>query len=504
MTPSATNALYGVFSAGGVRVALPLDELREVIMRPVAFSPLPTTADGLLGAVNLRHVVIPVLDLYLLAGHRTGNDHGKVIVIVARDGQVFGLLADEIEGVTRVTGDALLQTSVGGEGTALFSHTFERPEDREVVSLLDAEAISQLPGIPVVRDVAPRSMDDEGMVGLSDATRISVLLLRCGAIGLCIDVSHVHSVIPQLTLHSSPLEGANCRGVVHLQGRAVPAVDPLGLLGLGALADDGTLCGLVLATARGLVVLTVSDIADITSVPVGDVLPLPPIGMRKDGFLTGVLRTEEGTQHLLLDGEALRADPELDTLAGLGLPLDRSAHTTLAPPPEAAERDADSDLPKEGKDGRRVYASVRKFLTYSVGMEAATPLDQITEILPYPEHAIALDNGGPLLGIFTHRKLSVPLLSLPALLGMFTELDPVTARVLLVDAPDGDLIGFVVPALHAIEDSIWEESAPKDGGEAGAMLQRGPLVKIGTSESQGRLLPTVDLNELVAAELIAV
>jgi purine-binding chemotaxis protein CheW len=226
--------------------------------------------------------------------------------------------------------------------------------------------------------------------------------------------------------------------------------------------------------------------------------------MRKDGFLTGVLRTEEGEQHLLLAGEALRADLELDTLAGLGLPLDRTAHTTQAPPAEAADKDADSDLPKEGPDGRRVFASVRKFLTYTVGMEAATPLEQITEILPYPERAIALDSGGPLLGVFTHRKLSVPLLSLPALLGMAVELDAVTARVLLVDAPGGDLIGFVVPALHAIEDSIWEESAPKDPGEAGTMLQRGPLVKIGTAEAQGRLLPNVDLNELVAAELVGI
>jgi purine-binding chemotaxis protein CheW len=504
MTPSAANALYGVFSAGGVRVALPLDELREVIMRPSAFSPLPATAEGLLGAVNLRHIVIPVLDLCLLAGHETGNDNGKVIVIVARDGRMFGLLADEIEGVTRVTGDALLETSVGGEQPALFSHTFERPEDREVVSLLDAEAISRLPGIPVVRDVGLRSTDEELTGGLTDTSRISVLLLQCGAIGLCIDVSHVHSVIPQLTLHSSPLEGSNCRGVVHLQGRAVPAVDPLGLLGLGSLPDDGTLCGLVLATTRGLVVLTVSDIADIASVSLGDVLPLPPIGMRKDGFLTGVLRTEAGEQHLVLNGEALRADQELDTLAGLGLPLDRSAHTALVPTAEAAEKPAAADLPKEGKDGRRVYASVRKFLTYSVGMEAATPLDQITEILPYPERAIALNSGGPLLGIFTHRKLSVPLLSLPALLGMFTELDAATARVLLVDAPGSELMGFVVPALHAIEDSIWEESAPKDGGQAGAMLQRGPLVKIGTAETQGRLLPNIDLKDLVAAELVAV
>ncbi|MEV6629791.1 chemotaxis protein CheW [Actinoplanes sp. NPDC051470] len=498
MTTSTTDALYGVFHAGDVRVALPLDELREVIMRPPKFSPLPAAADGLLGAVNLRHVVIPVLDLCRLAGFgaHDSDEGGRVIVIVAREGQVFGLLADEIEGVARVTADGLLETNVAGEGRALFSHTFERPEDRAVVSLLDAAAIAARPGIPVVKDVGLRPPVGGGV----DSSRRTVLLLQCGAVGLSIDVTHVHSVIPQLTLHPSPLDGATCRGVVHLHGRAVPAVDPLGLLGLGALPDDGKLRGLVLATERGLVVLTVSDISDIAAVPIDDVLPLPPVGMRKGGFLDGILRVEGGRQHLLLNGAALRADAELDTLAGLGLPLDASASTGM-PAAEAAPAKGGGTAGKT-HDGRRIQPRVRKFLTYSVGMEAATPLEQITEIVPYPEHAIAMDSGGELLGVFTHRKLSVPLLSLSLLLGLPDPVDTAAARVLLVDTPGGELVGFVVPALHAIEDSVWEEISPAPTGDPATMLQRGPLVKIGT-EAQGRLLPYIDLNDLVAAELVA-
>jgi purine-binding chemotaxis protein CheW len=488
-----THALFGVFHTGDVRVALPLDQLREVIMRPPRFSPLPATATGLLGAVNLRHVVIPVLDLRKLAGHTGGEDLGKVIVIVALGDQLFGLLADEIEGVTRVPPDALLATTVAGDRPALFSHTFERPEDGEVVSLLDAEAISQLPGIPVVQDPGPRGAAIDMGGGRTDASRRTVLLLRCGPIGLCIDVSHVHSVIPQLTVHSSPLDGTTCRGVVHLQDTAVPAVDPLQLLGLGNVPDDGNLRGLVLAMPRGLVVLTVSDIADIASIPVGDVLPLPPVGMHKGGFITGMLRTEAGDQHLLLDGDALRADAELDALGSLGVSLSGRGKAPVVAT-AAAQR-------QETPDGRHVVANVRKFLTYSVGLEAATPLAQITEIVPYPAHAIALDSGSALMGIFTHRRLSVPLLSLPVLLGMSRPPDVLTARVLLVDTPAGELVGFVVPALHAIEDSVWEENAPKEPSEPGALLQRGPLVKIG-SEAAGRLLPHIDLTALVAAELV--
>jgi purine-binding chemotaxis protein CheW len=104
------------------------------------------------------------------------------------------------------------------------------------------------------------------------------------------------------------------------------------------------------------------------------------------------------------------------------------------------------------------------------------------------------------LGIFTHRGMSVPLLCLSTMLGLPDPVDPHDARVLLIETAARELVGFVVPSLHAIEDSVWEESAPKDPGDPATVLQRGPLVKIGADE-HGRLLPNIDLVALVGAEL---
>src|SRR5687768_16894627 len=112
----------------------------------------------------------------------------------------------------------------------------------------------------------------------------------------------------------------------------------------------------------------------------------------------------------MVDGAAMRRDAELDALAALGLPLDRGkaaatgaestgAESTGGPPAEAPRVGA-----QRTREGRRVVQSVRKFLTYSVGVEAATLLSQIGEILPYPEEIIPLDAGGAIRGIFTHRR----------------------------------------------------------------------------------------------------
>src|SRR6185369_10344865 len=103
------------------------------------------------------------------------------------------------------------------------------------------------------------------------------------------------------------------------------------------------------------------------------------------------------------DGAAVRALPDLDVLAGLAMPIGG----VVAGPTALTRADERGDE----LDGREIFDSVRPFLTYSVGMDVATPLMQISEIVPYPGELIPLENGH-LRGVFVHRTTSVPLLCL--------------------------------------------------------------------------------------------
>jgi purine-binding chemotaxis protein CheW len=480
MTTATVSTLYGVFRSGGLRLALPLEELREVIVRPAEFSPLPTPGKGLLGAVNLRHTVIPVLDPCLLAGRPSSAGTGEVVVIVSSDGRLFGLLADAIEGSTHVAGDALFTVHVGGGGTALFSHTFERGDDQAVIALLDAAAILDAPGIPAVADPAHRSdvLRTAAAAG-SPAPKPSrtLLMFECGSTGLCIDVMHVHSVVPELTLRPSPLDGRLCRGVAHLGGDAVPAIDPITLLGIGHDARTDAHHGVVVALPNGLITIIATDVTDIATVPADDILPIPPLRSPDHTLLAGML-TVNGRQHLVIDGRQLRANTELSAFAALNMRLDTSAVTAGRSQPGRSGTDRG--------DGPRFVASVRRFLTYSVGADAATPLEQINEILPYPSQHLSLDEA-PLVGMFTHRRTTIPLIDLPGLLGRPRTRHPDAERVLLVTVAGGTTVGLVVPELHAIEQSVEEESGGGDG--------RRRLVSVGTP-GDSRLLPHLDLIAL--------
>jgi purine-binding chemotaxis protein CheW len=82
---------------------------------------------------------------------------------------------------------------------------------------------------------------------------------------------------------------------------------------------------------------------------------------------------------------------------------------------------------RDEDDRRIVEPSVRKFLTYTAGIEVATPLSQISEIVPYPTDVIPFVDGGGVRGLFTHRKASVPLVHLPTLLGQGGDLRRIIA-----------------------------------------------------------------------------
>ncbi|WP_433618023.1 chemotaxis protein CheW [Dactylosporangium sp. CA-139114] len=471
--------LYGVFTVADVHVALPLSELREVIPCPSSFNPLLATAPGLVGAVNLRHQVIPVLDLRRMLGVRSPSGQ-DVVVVASHEGSVFGLLGDAVRGVVQVEEREQLGISVNSELPQVFARTFERPDDGAVVCVLDCAAIQRLPGMVVATDTggpsgAMAQAQEQGRDG-GTGNRRMMMLLRAGEIGLCVDVSHIHSVVPELVLKSSPIDGGIIQGVIELAEHFVPAVDALAVLGLGALAPVDVKRGVALAYERGLLTFAVTEVVSIVSVADGDVLPMPGFGLPASQYAVGILPGPAGGSYLVIDGARLRADEELGTLAGLGTPVGGAGAAPRREPPRE-----DGPAPQ---DGRVIEHRVRKYLTYLAGPEVATPLTQIAEIVPYPGDVIPFVGGGPLRGVFTHHRRSVPLVDLPVLLGERADIDPAAARVLLVGG-----VGFIVPALRAIEESTWEERIAEEG-PAPTKLAGSPLVKIGT-----RMLARLDLEE---------
>jgi purine-binding chemotaxis protein CheW len=108
---------YLVFSVSGETMALPLQQLRGVAQRRPP-TPVPGAASWILGAINMRGEVIPLLDLaqplHLPSAHHSPRSYSLIVDIALRSGYVPAALAvdDVIEVVSsaseRVTGKAAM------------------------------------------------------------------------------------------------------------------------------------------------------------------------------------------------------------------------------------------------------------------------------------------------------------------------------------------------------------------------------------------------------------
>ncbi|MGY5884921.1 chemotaxis protein CheW [Modestobacter lacusdianchii] len=482
--------VYGLLRLAGVNVALPLEVLREVVHCPADLAPLPARVIGLLGAMNLRGTVLPVVDLQRVLGPEApgmnpsgGPSADRVVVVVACAGQVFGLLADEVRGVTRLTADRLLPVS-NERGGLLFSHTFQHPDDGGVISVLDAAALLRETGVPTVLDttragdVGPRSVEDRGLPG-GDVRKLT--LVRCGEHMLALDVAHVHTTLPPPVLRASVLDGGLCLGVIDYADREVPVVDSLALLGLGRLGDDELGAGLVLKLPLGYVVLALSELLDLVEVAETEVLPLPALAVPGGGLLSGVIQRSRSGPCLVVDGAALADVPELASLAAVNTSLDH------APTASRHNAQAAGDLDALGKP----------YMTYTAGVEVTTPLDQIAEILPLSATITATPSSDRILGVVVHREAVVPVVRLAGLLERSGE-PPGPASCLLLVQTDDQVVAFAVDKLSGIEPVVWIDAdhGTSPSENPGRLLQTARLVQVG---DETRLLPELDLHALAGS-----
>jgi len=471
----AQEVRLGLLRAAGMDVALPLDALREVVPHPESLVALPVRAVGLLGAMALRSTVLPVVDLSALAQVEPADvDGARVVVVVAHDGRLVGVVVDEVRGVASVARE-LLQAVAADGAALLFSHLAQVGDDATCTSVLDPAALTSLPGVPTVEE---RRLAASGGGDVTETTaRPSLTVVRCGSQLLALAISDILTTVPLLGTTPSVLSGGHCLGTTVHGGRELPVLDPMSLLGLDPLPRDEVAAGVVVPVGGGEVVLAVSRLELLQHSP-GPTMPVPPQAARRSDLVDGVQQLG-GETCLVLRGEGLRADPDVQAFAALGCAVGDAAH---------------------GSGTDDAGATGPTCLTYAVGgVLVATPLDQVVEILPSPDE-LTSTHVPDVSGLAVHRGHTVTVVELGAVLGR-TSAQAGAGCLLLVEV-DGRHVGFAVDRLHDIRPRTWSdpEAPPRPDREVRhRLLETAPLVRVAGVD---RLLPELDLHHVARTLLV--
>ncbi|MCW1382795.1 chemotaxis protein CheW [Novosphingobium sp. KCTC 2891] len=422
ITPGAIPpGLHGLVRVGEMLLAFGIDAIREVTPRPHRLVRFPALRPDIVGAIELRGSIIPVMDVVAALGSGTGND-GKVILILRVGGGVIGMFIDEICGVVQLGAQAFSPLAApAGSGCgapALAAAGFVHGALRGTV--LDHAAFAALPGIAVTTD---HPVDRSATNGGGDPT----LLFACAGKPLGLAARAVDASVPVTRLLPPAADEPLWVGMLPYNGRRIPVIDTLMLLGLGSLGRPAQCASVVMRLPEGrLVAFAIDAVSDMRRVQEADILPLQRFAIGEPGLLRGLYRADGA--HLLLDDAALAAHPRLLMMAQIG----EDSETTQA---EAAQR-----------------RDMQPFLVAALrGERYAIPLSQVDEIIPAPDETIDLDTHHPSQpqALIAHRGHGVPLLDLAAWLGSAGE--PKPARFVVLASHDGDRMGFLLDELVAVE-----------------------------------------------------
>ncbi|MDE2389092.1 MAG: chemotaxis protein CheW [Betaproteobacteria bacterium] len=495
MAPStATQAGYGGFRIAGMDLALPMETLREVIPCGV-LAKLPCAAPYVIGGVDLRGVMVPVIDLRIALDLAITDISFPNVIIMVYENKLLGLLTETVTGIFAGDEKNTSRISFAAADLPVYSGCIRRNDDGALVNLLSPAALVMLKDVPVTED--PESRRLQNVVSAESAVQNDkarpMLLMRCGSIAFAIDAMAVHTTLSDFTIEHSAIAMGDCLGVIDYDNNKVPVLDLMNLCGLGELNLTAHLQAFLIQLPQGTVALLVSKVIDVVRIHAGEIIAMPAYSVPKPSLFRGALpcaaaqnKPDMTSYYFVLDEAALKTDAHVVSLA--------SVNTTGW---SAVNRHSvQKSAAVNGQPEKR-----RNMITYQLSGETASPFEQIKEILPFTGDIPIFDQGGPMLGMAVVRGCSIPVVCLSRLVTGKPMQKTAATSVLVVEV-DNEAMGFAIPALESIEPAQWEPELPQLGGSGRNSLMlaihSNKLAQIGVNDSI-RMLPVLDLEKIARA-----
>jgi purine-binding chemotaxis protein CheW len=459
---------FGLLRIGEAMLAINVENIREVVPSPGTLSNAGIAATGLCGLLELRGSTIPVMDIRPMLGLPSTEAHGAVILVLRVARRLICIYADEVRGIATEDIATLDELGVArpAEQKPLVTHSFFY--NGKVISVLAAESILALPGVPSVPEPVANA------VAKTSSNAKPLLLFTCAAFSFGVAAEVVEATAPTALLRDTPMRTETCLGVIDHHGTQVPVLDTLRILGLGVLSERKQSSVLVLRYPDDrLLGFALDTVVDISAVPSDDIMVMPDMAMESGSVISGVYSAHGKTLFLLLDERKMMSDNVLLMFSRLS-----STKPKTAAADKARGNQGDALLP---------------YLVFRAGGDLATLVSDVREIVEIPKDYVALNNGGRgAMGLFVHRGTAIPLVSLGKRLGLAAVPLGEESRVLLVsDGPR--TLGLVVDSLARIEMATRCPTAP----DAAEGAERRLLGDFMVRSSDGRLLPYVDLKKVL-------
>lgn len=450
---------------GDATFGIAIEDLAEVVGPIKALSPIMCASPFLLGGLDRRGDLIPVLDAALICGMRKAQAVPRFAVVLRHAGRLLAIGADEICGLAKIADDKvkLLDCELN-QGHQVGGSAFLK--DGNVTTVLDVPRIFQAEGALSIAasDGAP-DITTEG----KGPQRLT---FDAGGVLFSVLATEVFGTVPRQMIIPGPVSGGMCLGTITYHDRRIPVISTVTLLGLGRLSQSLEAEVVVLRFPENrLVGLAVNAVMDIEVITDAEVRQTPDVILAMGGYLKHVRVDAGGTQTFILDVMSIWQDEKLNALADLS-----------DPPTESKQKALDAEKMLE------TSALRERYLLFDAGEPMAAPLSHVVKIISLPRDITPLAQEGAMVrGLFSHGGQTIPLVSLSGGGVPAGNTEDSSSRVLLVGEV-GHQVAFIVDRVKSIELSDWKHKY-----QTGQSSEVGSLVQLGTGASS-RVYECIDLH----------
>ncbi|MVA12183.1 chemotaxis protein [Agrobacterium vitis] len=311
------------FRIGGQLYGLPLEHIREVTMFGGGLSVIPNAVEGVMGVIPMRNSVLPLVSLASLMGldaHRA-LDGSSRIVVVEYDGELIGLVVDEIDVIHRLaehTIDAVPAVLQKGRGDAQIEAIGRIAEGGLLISILSPEklfghhAVAQA----LIQNTGAKSM--ETTAEQNDAVE-QFLIFQLGEENYGLPIGSVDEVI-RVPGEITRMPGAPAfvMGVINLRGKAVPLIDQRRRFDAPTSAQTAQARAIVVTLGILQAGFVVDAVSEVKAVPSDALSAAPEFSSDQTEVFDRIAHIEsEGRMILLVDPQELLTRAERDVVAAV-------------------------------------------------------------------------------------------------------------------------------------------------------------------------------------------
>lgn len=459
---------FGAFQVGNMALALPMTVLREVVpLTPL--QKIPTLVNWIVGGLNLRGVLVPVIDLELLYGDQASPTAHPCVIVIAHEGRMVGLLATAVDSLFTAEPSCIKTFHSTDPMARVARGSLHNPLSGQLQIVLCVESLMSLPQLPSVIDPEPHRQThvlNQAHAQAEEHSSIPLLLMRSGKLFFAVDPSHIETTMPRAQILDSELSDGYYKGNTLYREQEIPAICLLDYLQMkGALLGRNLQPrniqpAFVLRFREGVLAVLIDEILDIVRIDPTQMISLPSVAVLQPHVLrhtlskTSIYPDSDSEEHYyVIHPAGLVSDSRLSELA-------RLMHQT------AIQRASVQGAVQKGMQLRS--ADEQRVIVFEMHGDHAVPIGQVAEVLPYKGVVEAFASSHAFRGIMTHRGRAIPVVDLAQHLDLPRQLLNNDSNVLVVRLENDQLIGLAVGSLRSIEQAQWAPTVPVLGAARNA------------------------------------